>query len=394
MSHPALFPVFQPPDVAFSHGQGATLHGTDGKTYIDFLAGIATCSLGHAHPAMVKALSQQVGRYSHVSNLFRIPEQEDAAAALVRTAGPPLARTFFSNSGAEANEAAIKLARKTAWRRDGENAPFEILSTHAGFHGRTFAALAATGTPRYQEGFGPMPEGFVQVPFDDLDAARAAMSERTCAVLVEPVQGEGGVNPASPGYLEGLQELCREHGALFILDEVQTGLGRLGGSMFAFQKYGLSPDILVLAKGLGSGFPVGAILATEDVAANFKPGDHGSTYGGNPMAAQAVSTVLEVIENEGLLQRAEQAGAFLRRELEGLLGHSVVISVRGEGLLLAVELSVPAVPVAKRCLENGLLINAVRPNALRIVPPLVITDAEMEAGLDILRRALAEALAA
>ncbi len=395
-----LFVNYRPAPIAFVRGEGARLWDDSGREYVDLLGGIATVSLGHAHPRLLEALGAQLERYHHVSNLFEIPEQAAAAAALVaaaRSSAPAhrrLERVFFCNSGAEANEAAIKLARKYAWRKAQSNAPesraaFEIVVTENGFHGRTLGALAATGTPAYHQGFGPLPGGFVCVPFGDLEAAAAAMSERTCAVLVEPIQGEGGVNPARPSYLRGLQRLCREHGALFMLDEVQTGMGRLGGTMFAFQKWELEPDVLVLAKGLGGGIPVGAVLARDEVAQALQPGDHGSTYGGNALATTAVSTVLSVIEEDGLLERVEEAGARLRSGLESIAERTGAIeSVRGEGLMLAAQLRTEAAPVAAACLRQGVLVNAVRPHAIRFLPPLVITDADIDLGLERFEKAL------
>lgn len=410
-----LFVNYLPADIAFTHGKGAVLTSTDGRSILDFIAGIATCSLGHAHPRLVKALSEQAGRYLHVSNLYQIPEQDRASRALIEAAqshlsetekasGVGLERAFFCNSGAEANEAAIKLARKTAWRRhakdgdskgisDGEIPRFEILATHNGFHGRTMGALAATGTPRYHEGFGPLPAGFEFVPFNDLGAARAAMNASMCGVLVEPVQGEGGVNPASVEYLQGLQALCRDNGALFMVDEVQTAPARLGDTVFAFQKYGLEPDVVILAKGIGGGVPVGVVLARDTVARNLMPGDHGSTFGGNALASTAVQTVLAVVEEEGLAARATVAGDRLAAGIEGLASPNIV-GQRGSGLMRAVELDIEAAPVAAECLKRGLLVNAVRPTSIRLLPPLVVSDEEIDQAVEIFGQAVAAAAAA
>ena len=404
-----LFVNYKPADISFTHGSGSKLYTPSGREVLDFIAGIATCSLGHAHPRLVETISDQASRYIHVSNLYQITEQDEAANALIEAArehvpeqernqDKGLSRVFFCNSGAEANEAAIKLARKTAWRKRNESSevasesPSEILVTHNGFHGRTLGALAATGTARYHEGFGPLPGGFSFVPYNDLSAAEAAMSDQVCAVLIEPIQGEGGVNVASREYLHGLQELCRTYSALFIVDEVQTGPARLGGEMFAFQKYGLEPDAVVLAKGLGSGVPVGAVLATDAAAQNLQPGDHGSTFGGNALATRAVKTVLDVISEERLVERASVAGERLAAAIESL-GLSAIAAVRGDGLMRAVELNLDAGPVAARCLDEGLLINAVRPNAVRLLPPLVVTDDEIDRAVEILGKAI-EAVAA
>jgi predicted acetylornithine/succinylornithine family transaminase len=383
-----LFENYRRADVAFTHGRGVRLWDTAGREYLDFLAGIATSSLGHAHPRLVGAIAEQAGRYLHVSNLYRIPEQERAADRLVAASGGVLDRVFFCNSGTEANEAAIKLARKWG-RRQGEDR-FEIVAMHGGFHGRTLGALAATGTPAYHRGFEPLPGGFVHVLFDDLEAVRAAVTERTCAVLVEPVQGEGGVFPIGRQVLEGLAELCRERDLLLVLDEVQTAPGRTG-SWFAFQHYGVVPDVVCCAKGLGGGVPVGAVLARDEVAAHLRPGEHGSTFGGNALASTAVETVLEVIEEEGLLERVRRSGERLAAGLLKLATSSGRIrAVRGLGLMCAIDLEVEAAVLVSRALHNGLVVGAVRPQTVRILPPLVLTEDEVDEGLARLTRALSE----
>ena len=378
-----LFQNYVRAPVAFSHGKGVRLWDTSGKEYLDFLAGIAVSCLGHAHPRLVEAVARQAERYLHVSNLYRIPEQEEAGRRLVeasRSEGAGLDRAFFCNSGTEANEAAIKIARK----RGHDKGAAEIIVTQDGFHGRTLGSLAATGTPRYHEGFGPLPQGFHFVPYNDLDAAATVVTEKTCAILIEPIQGEGGVIPAEPGYLQGLQALCREHDLLFILDEVQTGIGRTG-SMFAFQHFGLQPDVMTLAKGLGGGVPVGAVLARESVASLLVPGDHGTTFGGNPLASAAVVAVLETLHAEALLANAKQMG---RRLAAGLESIELVTGVRGLGLLLAAELEVEAAPVVRRCLEQGLLVNAVRSHSVRFAPPLIVSAAEVDRALATFSRVL------
>ena len=383
MTDEHLFQNYVRAPVAFTHGKGARLWDGAGHEYLDFLAGIAVSSLGHAHPRLVKAVSMQAERYLHVSNLYRIPEQEEAARLLIeasREGGGALDRAFFCNSGTEANEAVIKIARK----RGSARGAYEIIVTDNGFHGRTLGSLAATGTSRYHEGFGPLPEGFRFVPYNDLDAAAAAVTETTCAVLVEPIQGEGGVIPAEPGYLEGLQDLCKKNDLLFLLDEVQTGIGRTG-VMFAYQRLGLEPDAISLAKGLGGGVPVGAVLAREEVASLLVPGDHGTTFGGNPLASSAVVAVLETIREENLLDNVERMGA---RLADGLASLDLVVSVRGVGLLLAAELEVEAAPVVARCLQEGLLVNAVRPDSVRFAPPLIVTPGEVDRAMGIFSRVL------
>jgi acetylornithine/N-succinyldiaminopimelate aminotransferase len=381
-----LFRNYKRAPVAFSHGRGVLLYDLEGREYLDFIGGIAVSSLGHAHPALVQAISAQAARYLHVSNLYQIPEQVAAAERLVAVSG--LDRAFFCNSGAEANEGAIKLARKRGKAVKGP-ASHEILVTHNSFHGRTLATVAATGNPRYQQGFEPMPAGFRFVPFDDLEVMRAAITEATCAILVEPIQGEGGVLPPSPGYLAGLRALCDENAMLLILDEVQTGIGRTG-KMFAYQHAGVLPDVATIAKGVAGGVPAGVVLATDAAAAHFVPGDHGSTFGGNALASAAIVAVLDAIEREGLLENAAAAGARLVAGLEKVRGkHPLLLEVRGAGLLVGADLSIEAAPVVEACLARGLLVNSVRPKTLRFAPPLVVSEAEVDRALEILDEALA-----
>lgn len=392
----SLFENYKRAPVAFVRGEGARLFDRDGKDYIDLLAGIATSSLGHGHGGLVEALSAQAAKVLHVSNLFEIPEQEAAALSLVAAAtraDSPWAegeanapRVFFCNSGAEANEAAIKLARK--WGADSGR--FEVVSNQNGFHGRTMGALAATGTAAYHQGFQPLPGGFRSVPFNDLDALDAAVGDHTCGVLIEPIQGEAGVILSDDDYLKGAAELCRKRGALLILDEVQTGIGRTG-SMFAFQHYGVSPDIVNLAKGLGGGVPVGAVLARKEVALHFQPGSHGTTFGGNPLAMVAVAAVQKALVDEGVLNNAVSAGKKLRAALEDLGRRtSKLRSVRGVGLMLAVELASgdSAADLAARCLEHGVVVHAVRPETIRLLPPLVISESEIDEGVRRLEAAV------
>jgi acetylornithine aminotransferase/acetylornithine/N-succinyldiaminopimelate aminotransferase len=407
-----LFQNYVRAPLAFTHGRGARLYDAAGREYLDFIGGIATSCLGHAHPKLVAAIAEQAGRYIHVSNLFRIPEQERAARLLVEASKhapsstptslaegvvstTPVARklgldrVFFCNSGTEANEAAIKIARKRGSASPASGGPgssgrHQIIVTHKSFHGRTLGSLAATGNPRYHQGFGPLPEGFVFVEYNDLAAARAAVNEKTCAILVEPILGESGVIPADPEYLRGLEALCRERDLLLMLDEVQTGVARTG-AMFAFHHYGVQPDVVTLAKALGGGVAVGAVLAREEIALLLQPGDHGSTFGGNALATAAVAAVLETIHDEGLIENARAMGERLRAGLASIDG---VTEARGLGLLVAAEIATEAGPVAARALENGLLVNAVRPTSIRMAPPLIVSAAEIDRGLELFAKTL------
>ena len=380
--------------VAFVRGEGTRLWDSEGKEYLDFLAGLATVSLGHAHPAVTDALADQARTLVHVSNLYLNDVQPRLAARLdlllTSATGTP-GRVFFANSGAEANECAIKLARRHGQANGGPER-FHVLSAYNSFHGRTLTTLAATGQPQKQETFQPLPVGFRQVAFADVDSLRAAMDERVCAVLLEPVQGEGGVQPAPAGYLEAVRTLCDEREALLLMDEVQTGLGRTG-RWFGFEHGGdVRPDVVTLAKALGNGVPIGACWARADVAAAFAPGDHASTFGGQPLAARAVLTVLDVMEQENVPALATAQGKRLTVALADLAG---VADVRGVGLLVAAELSpgIEAGPVVARCLDAGLVLNAVTPTALRLAPPLLVSDDEIHRGVAILAGVLAEVAA-
>lgn len=374
--------------VVFSRGTGGKLYDVDGREYIDFLSGIAVQALGHSHPAVVESIEKQATKIIHVSNYFFLEEQILLAEKLTALSG--LERVFFANSGAEANEAAIKLARKYGKTRMGGK--YEIITAENSFHGRTMGALAATGQPKYQEAFQPLPAGFRYARFNDLASWAAAVSPQTCAVLLELVQGEGGVHPVDPAFLQGLAALCRRHGLLLMIDEVQTGLGRTG-KYFAWEHFGVKPQILTLAKALGGGIPIGAMLAREDVAAAFTPGDHSSTIGGGGMAYATALAILQVMEEEKLPERAHRLGAELKARFQSWQRELPVIKeVRGLGLLLGLELTVPAQPVILSCLEQGLIVNAVTPTALRLVPPLNISEADLERGLAILKQVLAAAV--
>ncbi|HKA94383.1 MAG TPA: acetylornithine transaminase [Acidimicrobiia bacterium] len=370
--------------VAFVRGEGVRLWDTEGREYLDFLAGLAVTSLGHAHPVVADALADQARTLLHVSNLYYNDLQPRLAARLDALLGGG-GRVFFSNSGAEANECAIKLARRHGQTRGGRER-YHVVSTYGSFHGRTLTTLAATGQPQKQETFQPLPSGFRLVPFGDADALVAALDERVCAVLLEPVQGEGGVNPAPPGYLEAVRAWCDEREALLIIDEVQTGLGRTG-RWFGHQQADVQPDVVTMAKSLGNGVPIGACWARADVARALRPGDHASTFGGQPLAARAALAVLDVMEAEDVPARATRAGAQLT---EALFELPAVADVRGRGLLLAAELAtgIDAATVTRTCLERGLLLNAVTPTSLRFAPSLLVTDDEIAAAVGILETVL------
>jgi acetylornithine/N-succinyldiaminopimelate aminotransferase len=369
-----LMPTYPPPAVTFVRGKGSELWDDAGKRYLDFLGGLAVTALGHAHPAVADAVSEQARTLLHVSNLFGNTVGPEVARTLDRLLGGG-GQVFFGNSGAEANECAIKLAR-----RFGGRGRYGVVSTYGSFHGRTLATLHATGQPAKHEAFQPLPEGFKHVAWEDLDALDAALTPDVAAVLLEPIQGEGGVRPAPPAYLQGVRRLCDERGALLMVDEVQTGLGRTG-AWFGFQHAGVEPDVVTMAKALGNGVPIGACWAREDVAGTFEPGDHASTFGGQPLAASAARATLAVMEAEDAPARARRAGARLTELLTALPG---VSEVRGLGLLLAAELAGgDAKAVQAECLRRGLVLNAVTPTALRFAPSLLVTDDELDEAVSI-----------
>jgi acetylornithine/N-succinyldiaminopimelate aminotransferase len=380
-----LMATYPEPAVTFVRGSGSWLWDTDGKRYLDFLSGLAVTSLGHAHPAVTAAVSTQAATLVHVSNLFGNVVAPEVAATVDRLVGGGRRRAggqvFFANSGAEANECAIKLSRK--WAGPGRHV---VVSTWEGFHGRTLATLHATGQPAKHAPFAPLPEGFVHVPYDDVEAmAEACGHPAVAAVLVEAVQGEAGVVVPSEGYLGALRELCTARRILLVVDEVQTGLGRTG-AWFAFQRAGVEPDVVTMAKALGNGVPIGACWARGEVAAAFGPGDHASTFGGQPLAAAAARATLEVMEAEDVPSRAERAGARLRAGLGAVPG---VGAVRGSGLLLGVALEgLDASEVTAAALELGLVANAPRPDTVRLAPSLLVSDDEIDEGLAILAAAV------
>ncbi len=379
-----LMATYAPSRVTFVRGRGTELFDDHGRRYLDFLCGLGVTSLGHAHPAVTEAVARQVATLSHVSNLFANDIGPEVAATLDRLLGGG-GQIFFTNSGAEANECALKLARKAAGR--GRHV---VVSAYGSFHGRTLATLHATGQPAKHEAFQPLPEGFRHVAWCDLDALERVLDPAVGAVLLETVQGEGGVNPATAGYFTGVRRLCDERGLLLMVDEVQTGLGRTG-RWFGFEHFDIRPDVVTLAKALGNGMPIGACWARADVAAAFVPGDHGTTYGGQPLATAAARATLAVLEAEDAPARATTAGARLAAGLGRLPG---VVSVRGLGLLLAAELDGPhARRVTDDALDRGLVVNAVTPTAIRLAPPLLVSDAEIDEALSVLHDVLADVLA-
>lgn len=367
--------------VVFEKGSGTTLWDSEGRAYTDFLAGIAVCNLGHAHPAVQKALAEQAGKLLHVSNLFYTQPQVELGEWLVRHSFAD--RVFFCNSGAEANEAAIKLARKYFHDRE-ERGRFRIVAMEQSFHGRTMGSLSATGQKKIREGFEPVLEGFCFVPYNEPDALRAELDDTVCAVLLEPIQGEGGIVCPDPGYLPAVRRMCDETGTLMILDEIQTGMGRTG-RLFAHEHAGVSPDIMTLAKALGNGLPIGAMLARAHVAKAFGPGAHATTFGGTPIMTAGALAVVKTMTDEGIVDRAAQTGAYFKERLQALAARQpCIVEVRGQGLLLGVKLSVDGAPIVKACLERGFVINCVQGNILRFAPPLVISTGEIDALIDCL----------
>lgn len=358
--------------VTFSHGEGCRITDTDGKEYLDALSGIAVSTLGHAHPRLVAAIAAQAGRMLHTSNLYRIAEQEQLADKLCALSG--MAEVFFGNSGAEANEAAIKLARFYGHKKNVE-LPTVIVMEKA-FHGRTMATLSATGNRKAQAGFEPLVSGFVRVPYGDIEAIKAVAehNKNIVAVMLEIIQGEGGIHLADPAYYRGIRELCDAHDWLMICDEVQCGMGRTG-KWFGYQQAGIQPDIATLAKGLGSGVPIGACMAGGKAAGLFRPGNHGSTFGGNPLAATAALTTIDVMEQDGLLANAAQMGALIRQLFgEALAGVKGVVDIRGHGLMIGLELDRPCGALVGKALEAGLLINVTAECVIRFLPPLIFSE--------------------
>jgi len=383
----ALFPNYARFPIRLVRGKGSRVWDESGKEYIDFVAGIAVTNLGHAPDPVAAALKKQLDELWHVSNLFEIPQQERLASMLTRLSCADHA--FFCNSGAEANEAAIKLARRYH-RKVKESGRYEVVTFYQSFHGRTLATLTATGQAKVKDGFDPLPEGFVHAEFNNVEALKAAVNEKTAAIMLEFVQGEGGVNPATPEFVAAIKALCEEHGLLLIADEIQTGFGRTG-SMFAYQQYGVEPDIITLAKGIASGFPMGAMLGKAYLRDALSAGSHGSTFGGPPIACPAPVATIQTMEALDLPARARRLGeAAMARLKEKLGGVGIVAGVRGKGLLLGVELTVEAAGIVKKAQERGLLVLTAGPKVLRLVPALTIPEEDLFAGLDLLASVLAE----
>lgn len=373
-------------EFALVRGQGSYVWDADGNKYLDMVAGIAVNNVGHCHPKVVDAIARQAGILLHCSNLYWIEPQVKLAKLLTEHSFAD--RVFFCNSGTEANEAAIKLARKRFHLKYGPGRA-EIIAAQHSFHGRTMGSLTATGQEKYQKGFEPLLPGFTHVPYNDIAAIKEALNSRTCAVLLEPLQGEGGVNVPDADYFAQVRRLCDEHDLLLILDEVQTGLGRTG-KLFGYEHYGIVPDVMTLAKGLGGGVPIGATLAAGEAAEVFKPGDHAATFGGNPLSTAAALAALSVIIDEGLAGEAYEKGEYIKEKVAALQAdYPVIAAVRGQGLLLGIVLKTEGKPIQEKCQKKGLIINCVQSNVLRLVPPLNISYEDLDKCLGILADALA-----
>lgn len=380
-------PVFNRYKIVLDHGEGVYVWDNNGKKYIDFLGGIAVNVLGHAYKPLVDAVAEQAGKLIHCSNLYYTQAQADAAAKLVKLSG--LGKAFFGNSGAEANEGAIKIARKYAHAIDPEKS--QIITAWNSFHGRTLATLTATGQPHYQEGVGPLPAGFDYVHYNDIEELESLMSDKTAAVMLETIQGEGGVYAPENDYLKKVRALCDKHHALLIFDEIQAGIGR-SGKFFAYEKYGVKPDIVTLAKGLAGGVPIGAFIVTDEVAAAFKPGDHGTTFGGNPLACAAANVVLDTVPQAEFLHNVETVGLYFKDKLAALKDKypTLIKEVRGTGLILGAELTSAehGRDIVNDCLEKGAIINCTVGKVLRFIPPLIITQEQVDEVVAVLDEVL------
>ncbi len=373
--------------IVLTKGSGSTLWDEEGRQYTDFIAGIAVCNLGHAHPEIAEAVYRQAQRLCHVSNLYYTRPQAELARILMANCFAE--RAFFCNSGAEANEAAIKIVRKYFSDRD-QAERYRIISMQQSFHGRTMAALSATGQPKIKKGFDPVLGGFDFVPFNDLPALKEALGPATCAVMLEPIQGEGGLVCPDPGYLQAVRDFCDRNNLLLIFDEVQTGLGRTG-KLFAHEHFGVTPDVMTLAKALANGFPMGAMLSSERVAAAFSPGAHASTFGGTPVISAAALETVSILTRDHVAARSAKIGEYFRAKLTGLqTRHRQVEEVRGLGLLCGIKLSIPGAEIVNHCLEQGFLINCIQDTVLRFAPPLIIEKAEIDALIECLDQILAD----
>ena len=363
--------------VMFDHGEGCCLYDTEGKKYLDFAAGIAVNALGYHYPGYDDALKSQIDKLTHISNLYYNEPMSEAGEKLIKASG--LSKAFFTNSGTEAIEGALKAARKYSYTKYGKEAGrFEIIAMNHSFHGRSMGALAVTGNKHYQEAFGPMIPGIKFANYNDLESVKQLVNDKTCAIIFETVQGEGGIYPATNEFIKGVRQLCDEKGILLILDEIQCGMGRTG-TMFAFQQYGVEPDILTVAKALGCGVPVGAFLAKEEVAKALVPGDHGTTYGGNPLACAAATKVFELFEKQHILDNVKEVSAYLEEKLDELVAeYDFIIERRGLGLMQGLELSINPKDVIANALDNGLILFSAGTNVIRMVPPLVITKADVD----------------
>ena len=362
-------------------GSGVKVWDVNGKEYLDFVAGIAVCNLGHSHPQVIAAVKEQLENLTHVSNLYYTEPQAQLARLLVENSFAD--KVFFCNSGAEANEAAIKLARKYAHENMGPD-KFELITMKDSFHGRTMATITATGQEKFQFGFTPLLEGFTYVPFNDLQALEARISNKTCGIMVEPIQGEGGVNIPDTQYLARMREICDRHGILLIVDEVQTGMGRTG-ELFAYEHSGIKPDIMTLAKALGNGFPIGAMLATNKIAKAFIPGNHASTFGGSPLAMAAANATVKTMLQEGILEHCRKMGDYFLLQLKKLQQqHKIIKEVRGKGLMLAAQLNIEGGDIVNECLQRRLLIISAGGKTLRFVPPLIITTQDIDQATKVL----------
>ena len=382
---PALLPNYARADLAFERGEGAWLWTVDGRRFLDFGSGIATASLGHGHPHLTKAIAEQAAKVMHTSNLYRIPQAERLAARLVEATFAD--SVFFCNSGAEANEGMIKMMRR-AMSDSGKPERFRFICFEGAFHGRTLATLAATGSAKYLEGFGPAMDGFDQVPHGDLDAVKKAIGPHTAGILIEPIQGEGGVRSAPNAFFRALRELCDKHGLLLAFDEVQTGMGRTG-DLFAYKRLGVTPDVMSLAKALGGGFPIGACLATAEAAVGMTPGSHGSTFGGNPLAVAAANAVLDVMLKPGFFDHVQKMSLLLKQKLASVVDRypSVLSEVRGEGLLVGVKAVVPSGDLVNALREQKLLTVGAGDNVVRFLAPLIVNESEIEQSVQMLERA-------
>jgi acetylornithine/N-succinyldiaminopimelate aminotransferase len=380
-----LLPTYARVDLAFERGEGVWLVATNGDRYLDFTSGVAVNALGHAHPRLIAAITEQAQKVIHVSNLYRVPEAERLAARLCEASFADF--VFFANSGAEAMEGAIKVARKYH-SANGHPERYRIITFEGAFHGRTLATLAAGGQKKYLDGFGPVVEGFDQVPFGDLDAVRAAVTPATAAILIEPIMGEGGVRVVPPEFLRALRQICDQHGLLLVFDEVQTGMGR-SGELFAYQRSGVAPDIMALAKALGGGFPMGACLATAEAAKGMTPGTHGSTFGGNPLAMAAGNAVLDVMLADGFFDRVKRLSLLLKQKLAAVQDRypTVISEVRGGGLLLGLRAVVPSSELVDELRAEKMITVAAGDNVVRLLPPLIVTEDELADAVQRIERA-------